>query len=346
MEETNLTMKKLLILPIMMLVLVLALHPALAIDPAEYTVTSVTDCGNTSSLYDSFYQKGQLDSPIPGLAEGLIPQGIAWMAEEDWLLFAGYRTDHGPSALIAVDRQTGQITRAASLRNVDGSVYDGHAGGVCVTDTDIYLSNAHRLFRLSKDAFLALSAPGECTFEQEIPVPVNASYCCFADGVLWVGEFQYTGDYPTDSTHTIRTADGLQKAWTCGYVLADRENFDHPDYILSVTERIQGITIRDGHIYLSQSYGRRNPSTLFRYSDVLAQDHPDTWVDLEGVSVPLWILDSAVREAALVAPPMTECLCTVPEGVCVLFESAAEKYMDPANASVNPMDRVFLLTDF
>lgn len=318
---------------------------AVAEEAARYTVTSVTDCAQTGAVYDAFYQSGELSVVIPGLAEGLIPQGIAWMPEEDWLLFTGYRADRGASALLAVDRQTGALVRQASLRCMDGSPYTGHAGGVCVTQDDIYLSNAHCLYRISRAAFLALPAEAACRFEQEIPVPVNASFCCCAEGVLWVGEFEYGSDYPTDRSHRMRTSDGTQKAWICGYALAGREDFDAPDYILSVTERVQGVTTRDGRIYLSQSYGRRNSSVLCRYANVL-QNAPDSAVELNGRQVPLWILDSGTREAALLCPPMSECLCTVPEGVCVLFESAAGKYMGGKNPSVNPMDRVFLLTAF
>ncbi len=312
---------------------------------AAYTVTSVTDCAQTSAIYDRFYQSGDLSCLIPGLSEGLIPQGIAWMPTEDWLLFAGYRSDKGASALVALDRKSGEIAKQVSLRYADGSVYSGHAGGVCVTESDIYISNDSSLFRISLDTFLALPKAGECRFDQVIQVPVNASYCCYEEDVLWVGEFQYTGDYPTDRAHYMKTADGLQKAWTCGYKMEEGQNFTAPDYIFSMTERIQGITVKDGQIYLSQSYGRRNPSVVYRYSNVLAKP-PHATVMVSGKEVPLWILDSSVCEDALICPPMTECLCMVPEGICVLFESAAEKYMDSRNPSVNPMDRVFVMKDF
>ena len=69
-------------------------------------------------------------------------------------------------------------------------------------------------------------------------------------------------------------------------------------------------------------------------------------VTIEGAEVPLWILDSAVREDALMCPPMTECLCAVDGGLYVLFESAAKTYMNPSKPSVHPMDRVFQLKDF
>ena len=314
-------------------------------ETVHYTATSVASCAQTSAMYSRFYESGALSVVIPGLAEGLVPQGISYMPEENWLLFAGYRSDKGNSALIAVDAETGEIQKTAYLHYADGTDYNGHAGGVCATETDIYLSNAHTLYRVSLSAFRSISGAGDCRFEEEIPVPVNASYCCYAEGILWVGEFQYGGDYPTDASHRVTSADGIQRAWTCGYRMEGRADWSRPDYVLSMTERIQGVTTKDGKIYLSQSYGRKNDSVLYRYANVL-DTPPSGTVTVNGAEVPLWILDSKTREDALICPPMTECLCTVGESVLVLFESAAESYMNPKNPSVNPMDRVFELKDF
>ena len=312
---------------------------------AAYTVTSVTDCAKTSAQYDRFYESGGLGPVIPGLAEGLVPQGIAWLPEEDQLLYCGYRSDKGNSALIAADRQTGEIRKIVHLLYKDGSDYSGHAGGVCATEDDIYISNAKHLYRISLEHFRSLPEESRCAFDEEIPVPVNASFCNCAEGVLWVGEFQYTGDYPTDPSHAVRGRDGMQRAWICGYRMEGRTDFGSPDCILSVTERIQGMTVRDGRIYLSQSYGRRADSVIMRYDGVLERA-PDTSAVLDGREIPLWILDSGCRSGTLLCPPMTECLCTVGEEVYVLFESAAQPYMDPKKPSLNPIDRAFILQGF
>jgi len=310
-----------------------------------YTVTSVTDCANTGAMFDRFYGLCEPGPVVPGLKEGLVPQGIAPIPHTEQLLFCGYRADKGNSALIAVDMQTGAITRAAALKYADGRDYNGHAGGVCVTDSDIYISNASHLYRISLERFNALPETGVCRFDEEIPVPVNASFCSFQDGILWVGEFQLTGDYPTDPAHMVRTADGLQRAWICGYRVGEGEDFAAPDMILSVTERIQGMTMDADHIYLSQSYGRRASSSLLKYENVLLSE-PDHTVIESGAEVPVYILDSASRLDVLIAPPMSECICRAEEGIIVLFESAAAPYTDPAKPSVNPIDRVFILKDF
>ena len=156
---------------------------------------------------------------------------------------------------------------------------------------------------------------------------------------------KYGGDYKTDASHYVKTADGLQRAWTCGYRMDAEQDFSKPDYILSVTERIQGITTVDGKIYLSQSYGRRADSLIFKYENVLTRE-ADSAVEIAGESVPMWFLDSGCREDALLSPPMSECLCAVDGDIYVLFESAAQPYMDPSSHSANPMDRVFRLADY
>ena len=350
--KVALFMKRLFVL----LLALVMLTPAACAEEFLYTVTSVTDSLSTSSLYDNFYASGQLDAPTPGVAEGIIPQGIAYLPGENWLIFSGYRSDGGHSALIAVDRATNEVVKEVYLLNTDRSVYTGHAGGVCVTEKNIFISNASKLYRISLDTFRALPAAAECAFEEEIPVPVTASYCAYAEDILWVGEFQYGGEYKTDASHKVKSKDGRYKAWTCGYILDQSTENEikaeafageviTPDYILSMTERIQGMTISKDQIYLSQSYGRKNASLLWRYSNVLGST-PDAQAELNGKTIPIWCLDSGVKTGALSAPPMTEGLVTIDDEVYVLFESAAQKYMDPKNPSVNPIDRVFRLTDF
>ncbi len=345
-------MKKL----ICMMLAFLMLPIAACAETFLYTTASVTDSANTSSLYDNFYAAGELDAPTPGVKEGIIPQGIAYLPGEDWLIFSGYRTDGGPSALICVDRATNEVVKEVYLLNVDGTVYTGHAGGVCVTEKNIFISNASHLYRIPLSVFRALPAAGECAFAEAIPVPVTASYCNYSEGILWVGEFQYGGEYKTDASHKVKSEDGRFKAWACGYVLDQNTENEipsaayggaviTPDYILSTTERIQGMTVKNGEIYLSQSYGRKNASLLWKYENVL-ENEPDATAELNGKTIPIWCLDKGVRIAALSAPPMTEGLVTVDGCVMVLFESAAEKYMDPKNPSVNPIDRVFKLTGF
>lgn len=332
---------------VLLLTVVLLMGNAMVENGFTYSTTSVTDSANTQERFNAFYESGFFAAPIPGLVEGLIPQGVAYLPQEDWIIVAGYRDDGKHSALIAVDKQTGEIVKEVHLNNLDGSAYTGHAGGVCATEKNLFVSNAECLYRLSLETFRSLPASSECAFEEEIPVPNRASYCAYADGVLWVGEFQYGTEYKTDRSHRVKSADGTYRAWLCGYRLTDEtaESMQTPDYILATDERIQGMTVRDGRIYLSQSYGRRNASVIHRFANVL-EGEPHQTAEVNGAEVPVWCLDSRSADGMLIAPPMSECLCTVGDAVYVLFESGANKYMDPKKPSLNPIDEIFAITAF
>lgn len=322
-----------------------------------YRQESVTDCANTHLKYNEFYASGELSLLVPGLKQGFVPQGISWLPEKNWMIIAGYSgNENTNSVLFAVDLATGEMVREVMLQYADGTDYFGHAGGVAVTEKNIFIANSQHLYRISLETFLSLPASASCPFDEEIPVPSRASYCSYAGGILWVGEFQYDPSYKTDHTHWYKNEDGRYKAWLIGYeVDPSQENeikpaaltaeMAVPDYILSTTERIQGMTIRNDQFYLSQSYGRRNFSTMLRYQNVLASD-PLEYVDLNGNAVPLWCLNSTVQTGTLTMPPASECLVTLDDSIYVLFETAAQKYMDPENPSANPMDRIFRLTGF
>ena len=354
------TCKKELFMMKKLLLLVLCICLLLCSANAEtfvYTQRSVTDCSNTNIKYDPFYAAGELSLLVPGLMQGFVPQGLSYLPEKNWMIIAGYSgNENTNSVLFAVDLASGELMREVLLQYADGSDYYGHAGGVAVTEKNIFIANNAHLYRISLETFLSLPASAYCPFDEEIPVPSRASYCAYADGMLWVGEFQYDPSYKTDRTHWYKNEDGRYKAWLIGYELDAAQPTELkpsalvgetavPDCILSTTERIQGMTIRDGQFYLSQSYGRRNFSTLLRYQNVLASN-PLAYADVNGVSVPLWCLNSAVLVDSLVMPPASECLVTVDDSIYVLFETAAQKYMDPENPSANPMDRLFRLTDF
>ena len=336
----------------LLLVTLLLLSSALADTAFFYTTDSVTDCANTNAMYDNFYAAGELSVSIPGCAQDLVPQGIDYWEEQDWMLICGYSSGSRNSAIVAVDMKTNQVVKEVFLLNVDGSGYNGHAGGMCVTEKNIFISNNQQLFRISLENFRALPASSECAFDEAIPVPSRASYCAYANGILWVGEFAYGSEYKTDKSHRAKSADGTQRAWICGYQLdqstenelkADCVTAEGviPDYILSTTERIQGMTFHNNQFYLSQSYGRNASSVIYRYNNVL-ENAAALEADVYGKTVPLWFLDSTVRTGMLFAPPMSETLCEANGSVYVLFESGAEKYRN----AKNPMDRVFKLTGY
>ena len=357
-------MKKLLSV---LLILCLSLPVALAgWEDEPYHFPQVVVSGeNKSKEYKSFYNSGELSLVIPGCSQDFIPQGIAYYSERDLVFFSGYSSNEGmPCALMAVDRKTNQVVKEIFLAYPDGREFCEHAGGVCVTDKNIFISDESHLYRMSLETFLTADNSCLYNFDEAIPVPCNASFCQISNGILWVGEFHHIPKDPTqkafrtDPSHRVDATSGQQNAWLVGYRLSGgtENELDTacitaagaiPDYILSIPDRIQGFTICNDQLYLSQSYGRTNESTIFRYNNVLA-NAPDQQVSVLGSTRPLWVLDANAPDCKkLTAPPMSEGLCTIGDSVFISFESAAQTYRQPKDpskgVSKDPVDRVIKL---
>ena len=325
-------------------------------DEPNHSCVSVVNSEKNVAKYKKFAKAGELSILIPALDDMFVPQGMTYYAPENLMFFTGYYGEGYSSTLFAVDMATNEVVKEILLAEVDGSIYDGHAGGVAVTGKNIYISDNNRLYRLPLSDFHNAAPMDVLGFAEAIPVPCEASYCQINNGVLWVGEFYYKNEkkYHTDPSHEVKSEKGTQyNAWLLGYKLVDQTENELdpacitaggaiPDYILATTDRIQGVTFCDNQIFLSQSYGRNNDSTIYRYKNVLGKD-PDMKVQVLGVPRPMWFLDSKNPDAKLKSPPMTEGLCTIGNSVYVSFESAAPKYRLADDASENPVDRVFKL---
>lgn len=348
-------MKKLLSV---LLLLCLCMPVALAglSDDPNHFAESVVD-GTYESVYPEFYNAASPSIIIPGLSMDFIPQGIAYYEPGNLMFLTGYSSfGFFNSMLLAVDMTTNQVVKEVLLCMPDGEPYTGHAGGVCVTGRNIYISGESCLYRLPLSDFHAAAPMDVLGFAEVIPVPVKASFCQIDNGVLWVGEF-YEGKNPknhTSDTHFKTVDGGMNHSWLLGYKLdggtanelsasAMTAQGAAPDYVLSIPDRIQGVTICNGEFYLSQSYGRTNPSTIYRHENVMQQTtFEQAWVC--GQSRPMWVLDNSSQDAALTCPPMTEGLCTIGGQIYVSFESAANYYRIPEDdkgPSLHPVDRVY-----
>ena len=334
-------------------------------DDTYHSYYSIIDCEASLSNpdYSKFGQSGELSIVIPGCPQDFVPQGLTYYAPKNLLFFSGYSSEKNASTLISVNPATGEIVKEIFLKNLDGSWYTGHAGGVCVTDKNIFISDKNKLYRLPMSAYESAEFSDVRTFAETIAVPCEASYCQLNDGVLWVGEFYYQKkeEFHTDPSHEVKGPDGTTyNSWLLGYRLVSHTENELdpacltadgaiPDYVLVTTDRIQGLAFCGGKIFLSQSYGRKNDSAIYRYSNVLGTD-PDMKVNVLGAPRPVWFLDAEAQESKLVCPPMTEGLCTMGDNVYISFESAATKYREPAkkdeDPSRDPLDRLFKLDPY
>ncbi len=298
--------------------------------------------------YAQFLQKAQPFAAIPGLKQGMVPQGMGLCAQNERIYISGYFSADAelPSAIVALDASTGSFVSEYYLYNADGTPFCSHVGGVAVTEDTLYVSA-----KLDNDGSysvaaiplsdLAESGSQNVTIQTVVPVPVSPSFMSYANGVLWIGNFYYPAkDYglSPEINFTTASADGTCGCYILGYAMGDKEaaflassaGSPMPDYVLVAPDRIQGMTmLENGTVILSQSYGRKSDSTLLCYKLALT-DAADTQIAVGSGSVKAWILDSARQTQAIQAMPMTEALSDIPgSNTCyVLFESGAMHYDD------------------
>jgi hypothetical protein len=312
------------------------------------TESVTSDSYMNSSDFMDFISMAEPLFVIPGLNEAMIPQGMSYCSATNLIYISGYYISDAPSVIVAVDATSYEFVAEYFLYCPDGSPFSSHVGGLAATETSLFVSatlDNDGSYSIAKIPLSGLKTQGsyDIVVTETIPVPVSPSFLSYSGGYLWLGNFYYPKadyDLSTGMNYTTETSDDDYGCYILAYDESD--NFSAPEYILSAPDRIQGFALmNDGTAVLSQSYGRKNDSTLYRY-DLDLSSTPDTQLVLENQSYPAYILDSKRLLSSTTAMPMTEAL-TVSSGdtLLVLFESGAMHYSDGKFRTDNVWELIF-----
>ncbi|MDF2960938.1 MAG: hypothetical protein K0S39_2673 [Paenibacillus sp.] len=297
-----------------------------------------------------FLQKSKQGPVVPALKQNAVPQGLTYLEDKKWMLVSHYREDGKPSVLSVIDTSSGKMVKAVELYKNSTTPYTGHAGGITVSKKHVWISSDKEVSFIKLDDLVKAENGTKLTFAGSVQSGTRASFTTYgADGILWIGEFAHGTDYPTDKSHYLTNRDDKQhKGWAEGYKLSSETDLPIapqeqgrpvPDYILSLPDSIQGMAVGKDRIWLSQSYGRNNASTLFRFKNSLTEK-PHTKVTIGKSEVPVWFLDSKNRQDQMELPPMSEGLVESDGHLHILFESGATKYR---TSSSYALDRIQML---
>ncbi len=302
---------------------------------AVVTKTDITDIED----YKSFFKNFKSDFIIPGLFEGIIPQGICYISKTDTFAVSGYYEDGlFPSMLMLISAKTGKLTKAFPLQNVDGKDYFGHAGGIAASDDYIYITSENTCYILEINKLEKLKNGDQLKFQSNFKLNTKGSFACFYNDVLWTGDFIESSDKEREGARKITTLTSGETfyAYCEGYVLKDglpdikkinSENNGYiPDYMIAIPEQVQGMCFtHSGKLVFSTSYGRKNNSKIYVYEDVLLTDRVGTYT-IDGIEINLLACGSNLLKETIIAPPMAEGIVQVDSSQYIIFESGAEKY--------------------
>ena len=280
-------------------------------------------------ILGDYYLHSEEAFAIPALAEGFVPQGLAYEKESDSFFVSGYMDRRKASPVFVIDRKTAEVKKRAELLIPDGETYRGHAGGVSVLDgyayiagsmdTHLFATPIAELVRTDHAEKTVLSTKIALESEEDY---VRASFTSSDENTLYVGEFHRWPVFFTHRSHRADHGTMRQRAYLFGFRFNEHWEAD-PVCVFSIPNTIQGAGFADGYVILSQSHGLF-PGTALAYSlqDLVCKEHRSVF----GKEVPLYVLseENCVKKTPL--PPLPEEITMVDGKVYILFEAATNRY--------------------
>lgn len=308
---------------------------------------------NEKEEFEEFLNEFSPSFTVPGLLEGVIPQGICYNALLDSYIISNYYEDGAfPSVITIVNAETGKLEKALFLQYDDGTDYTGHAGGVACSDEYIFISSDGQCFTISLETIIKAENYERIRFESNFKLNTKGSFAAFSDDILWFGDFIESDDKTKGSSTLTTTLDNGETfyAYCEGYILENglpkfkRINSTQtgyiPDYYIAIPEQVQGMAFsKTGDIIFSTSYGRKNNSEIHIYKDILISERVGT-IDIDGNIIDLLACNNENKEKTITALPMSEGMTQSKYGVTLIFESGAEKYRQHRGKS--PVDTAYI----
>ena len=287
-------------------------------EPASYAMKGLV---STENIYAKGEKKGEI-----GIARDMTPQGV--VVTDQYVMVSAYSKSHQfHSVLWVTDRKSGEYVKTVVLEGKDhvgGIGYDDTYDRIWITCTDGKGNNgAVGYVMVDEIDEYDLKRDRKClNYDRKYILEgiSRTSFLAVDSGYLYSGEFRDKADgtlcvYSLDlrglpETEKIETKSGAYPAVKpCKTVL--------------IPDEIQGVTLDDGMIVFSRSYGPKDSDIIaYRFSG------PDGLSDLK-------------RKEAMVdidAPPFLEQIFLDGTEFFALFESSAQEYLNRKN--VLHIDRV------
>ncbi len=315
----------------------------------------ITDRISENNNYSTFLKNFTASHLVPGLLEGVIPQGICYDETTGYLLITGYYEDKAyPSVIMVINEADGKFINAYPLKTIEGKDYYGHVGGIASSKNTVYVVSEGECYTFPADELLKTVNPGYIRFQSHFKLNTKGSFACLSNETLWVGDFIESDDKVLKNAENITTLESGETfyAYCEGYVLidglpnADKTNSTStgyiPDYILAIPQQVQGMAFtKTGKIIFSTSYGRKNDSKLYIFNDMLSEETQETKT-IDKKEVAFYACSNKYLSTEIIAPPMSEGLAFSPKGIYVMFESGAEKYR--CGGGKYPTEKLYLTT--
>ena len=279
-----------------------------------------------------YYSHSEREFTIPDINSGFIAQGLTYDDRSDCFFMTGYMNDKSSSPIYMVEKSTNKYVKKLLLQNPDGSEFHGHAGGMTVHGDYIYVAGSGDscLYVFSYEEAVKASDNSTLKSIGTFPMPddMSVAFTSSDENVIYAGEFYRAENYKTAENHKMTTSAGdYNQALMFAYRFSDSADAlfgiePEPFEVYSITDLVQGMDTYNGKLYLSTSYG-------IAFSHIYVYDKPQSTKNLEiaGLTLPLYELDSASLTNTFKYPPMSEEIVCIDDRIYTMCESASNKYI-------------------
>lgn len=281
-----------------------------------------------------YYKISEKEFKIPGLSQNLVPQGIDYL-DNGLFLIGGYQKNGAPSRIYRYDSVRGKEAGYVVLGDSEGNPVAPHAGGLAVHGAYVYVTGEESsiyIYSLPEvengDTGRTVSMKGKISLKFGDD-SIEPAWICITEDRMIVGEFYRVPNYPTPDTHIFTGPSGEQNhALALIYKLNDPDGPDYsveasPSAIYSLPGLVQGMAVKDGKIWISQSWGT-SISTVRCYD--ISGSKPAGTMKTGYLEIPVYMLDSSTQTVSFDAPPMAEEMVFVDGRLYIMSESASNKY--------------------
>ncbi len=281
--------------------------------------------------YKDFYAVSAKEFKIPGINDGFIPQGFDYIQEEKLFIASGYMTSDKPSRIYVINEKGDNFY--TELKDENGNDFLGHAGGVTAYKDYVYVANTNSVVVFSLKDILNKDIPSASQLGEIDTLGVKPSFC-FTDGTsLFVGSFHREENYKTPEKFHLTTPSGeINKGCVISFAFNDDKPFlvdnAKPTKIYSIPSKVQGITLAEGKMILSTSYGLK-PSIIYVHDLTKIEQSANLTLGktLFDCDAPVYFLDDLTKTKTISAPPMSEEIAFTNGKLYIYNESACNKYI-------------------
>lgn len=302
--------------------------------------------------FNDFNNLFSADFIIPGLFEGVIPQGLCYNSDTASFIVSGYYEDGThPSVIMIIDSKTKKLTSYHFLKNIDSSDFYGHAGGIACSESTLFLTSDGVCYTISLNNLSKKTDNSPIAFEGNFKLQTKGSFAAYSNGIFWTGDFIESDKKELEKVTNVTTLENGETlyAYCEGYVLdeglpsVDRINSKNngyvPDYMLAIPQQVQGMAFSyTGKVILSTSYGRKNNSEIYVFDDPLSADRVGTYT-VDSTEIDLYACSSEILTQKIIAPPMVEGATQTTDNIFIIFESGAAKYRN--HGGKHPTDTAY-----